>query len=154
MAFLKVTNRRPKNGKGSRPVKEKGIVYIIKMWVGDKDDLQLVYKIGVTTRKIEVRLLELAASHFTVFRYMPMMDVRKFTKTSCYFGMEAELHELYKEYRYYSKTEWDGHTELFAGIDEAELIERYEELISKYSDKKTPRAKKVREEIDLSCPGM
>ena len=137
MAFFKVAR-----SKGKDHQKEKGIVYILKMWLGDMDNPELVYKIGVTTRKIDIRMLELAADHFRVYRYIPKMYAKRFTKTSCYYQMESDLHEMYKEYKYIPDKKIDGGTELFSGLDEDKLLDDYAKLIDKYKDKKTPKRKK------------
>ncbi len=145
MAFLRVSKRRVQKSTSTN-IREKGIVYILKMWLGNKDALELVYKIGITTRRIEDRMMELSVDHFRVYRYMPMMYPKKFTKTSCYFQMETELHQMYAAHRYYPDQKIDGGTELFTIPDEDKLLKDYETLIEKYKDAKTPRPKKVKKQ--------
>lgn len=136
MAMVKISRDGVKK---SLHIKEKGIVYILKMMLGDREDPTVVYKIGVTTRKIEERVLELVVSHFKIHRWFPQVVPRKFTRTTCYYEIEKELHDLYEGYRYNASEKIDGYTELFVGIDEEELISKYNEIMDKYKDKKTPR---------------
>lgn len=102
---------------------EEGIVYIIKMVL---DDGMVVYKIGVTKRKIEDRLAEIVIEIFKKLRYIPRTSLKRFQKSTAYEGIEAELLELYSIYKYEWNIVFSGHTEFICDIDEEELLAEYD----------------------------
>ena len=109
-----------------------GIVYILKMFLGPKDDMQPVYKIGVTARKtraLESRVSEICTDHYVKYRYFPYVEPRKFSKTPYYFEVESYFHKKYKDNRFYAEKKFDGCTELFVIDDEEALLEHYKEVM-------------------------
>jgi len=89
-----VTQRRKtkKSSSAKAKRKPKGIVYILKMYLGDKDDMQCVYKVGVTSRGVrplETRISEICTSHFVHYRYFPYVEPRKFSKTPYYYEVKG-----------------------------------------------------------------
>jgi len=109
--------------------KKPAIVYILKLYVGPKDDVQLTYKIGITTRPIEERVVEITTDWYKKYRYFPRVETKRFKKTTEYFQVETYIHRKYKEYQWIPDKKCDGSTELFRGIDEDELLEVYEEIM-------------------------
>lgn len=162
MAFLKVgengkvSQRRAtkKVRKGASKRKPKGIVYILKFYLGDtEDDMRAVYKIGVAARRIrplETRINEICTDHFMKYRYFPFVRPRKFSKTEYYFEIESHLHKVYKDKRYHSSKPFDGHTEFFQIEDEEELIAYYEKVMKDPLEYITPtdKATEVQEKIE------
>lgn len=139
-----MTRRRASKKTRNSKRRPEGIVYILKMYLGDKADMQVVYKIGVTARKtraLESRISEICTDHYVKHRYFPYVEPRKFSKTPYYFEVEAYLHKKYKANRYYAPTQFDGCTELFTIEDEEELLEHYKEVMKNPLDYITPTEK-------------
>ena len=159
MAFLSVKpdgsvkrRRATKNTKNSKRRPE-GIVYILKMYLGPKDDMQVVYKIGVTARKtraLESRVSEICTDHYIKNRYFPYVEPRKFSKTPYYFEIEAYMHKRYKDKRYFAPVKFDGCSELFSIEDEDELLEHYKEVMKNPLDYITPteKAEKIQDRVE------
>lgn len=151
MAFLsvdpsgKINQRRKSTKRGKAPRQKKGIVYILKMFLGDKENQQCVYKIGITARRVrplETRISEICTDHFMKYRYFPYVDPRKFKQTEYYFEVESYFHRLFKEQRYYSETKFDGSTELFTITDEKALLDHYELVMANPLEYITPNIPK------------
>lgn len=105
---------------------EEGIVYIIKMVL---DDGTVIYKIGVTKRKIEDRLAEIVIDIFKKLRYIPRTSLKRFQKSTAYEHIEAELLELYSIYKYKWDITFGGCTEFIYDVDEEELLAEYDKRI-------------------------
>ena len=146
--FLRVNNkgevkqrRSTKKTKKGAPRSKEGILYILKMYLGDKNEMECVYKIGITARKtrpLETRMAEIATDHYQKFRYMPYIEPRKFKKTPYYFELEAHMHQKFKDCQYVPEKKFDGSTELFIINDEAELISYYNTVMENPLDYITP----------------
>lgn len=104
----------------------RGIVYLIRM---ELDDGLVVWKIGITTRKIEDRLQEIVISFFKKYRYIPRTSVKKFSSCDNYFEVETRLHKEYKDSSYKFDKVFSGSCEFFSDLDEDRLVERYIEVM-------------------------
>lgn len=110
---------------------EKGIVYVLR-FVLDCDTV--VYKIGITTRTINERLLEIVGDFFNKYRYIPNVKARKFTSTVNYAEMEKRLHKEYADCSHYFDKKFNGSTEFFKIADEDILLHSYSSMIEEYSN--------------------
>lgn len=110
MAFYKKTTNTIKS-------EHDGIVYILILEIGDKT----VYKIGVTQRKIEDRVIEILTSFWKSYRYFPKCYPKRFKSTSNIFGKEAALHHHFANCKYEPEYKTDGFSELFY-IDDLEYL--------------------------------
>lgn len=119
MAFLKTD-------KNNVEKEAAGILYILVMEI----DGTAVYKIGVTQRKIEERVVEILASFFKSYRYFPWTRPKRFKSTSNVYSKEALLHRYYKKYKYTPEHVFGGSSEFFTGIELDELVDVYERCIA------------------------
>ena len=112
---------------GRELVSEKGdgIVYLLYMWV---DDLMVV-KIGVTTRKVEERVVEILTSYWQQYRVFPKLYPKRFKKTSEILSKEQMLHEYFRDKQYEFEKKFDGSTEYFVIDDEEELLRVYADCL-------------------------
>ena len=114
----------------------RGIVYVLKIWV---DDDKCVYKVGVAARKyskgydnrLEKRVCEISTAFYQVYRYFPKIKPLRFKEVNNHFKMETVLHHMCCDYRYCADKQIDGCTELF-DIDEDMLIEMYDNIVGEY----------------------
>ncbi len=103
-----------------------GIVYVIRM---ELDSGEVVYKVGITTRKIEDRLAEILIGVFKYLRYVPRTSVRRFSKSERYEWVERELLDRYADKKYEWGFSFGGSTEFVCGVEEEELLEVYDSLM-------------------------
>ncbi len=102
-------------------------VYIIKAKMHDTDTW--IYKCGKSSGKSSVdRMLQLAKSFFTKYRYIPLMTVKRDRPAPNAFEIETTLHRRFKEFSYYHDKNVDGATEWFV-CPEHELLRAYDELL-------------------------
>ena len=106
-------------------VKKDGVVYILKIWLDGK----VIYKIGATSRIVSARVLEIIGSFNGVYGYFPRVEVLKQTRIREYYKAEAELHRIYRPYKFECKEGVSGGSELFAGVDEDKLFSDYRECV-------------------------
>lgn len=104
---------------------DRGILYILIVKIGDIE----VYKVGVTSRKIEDRVCEIATSFFHSYRYFPYIYPKKFTTVDAVYNKEAQMHNLLKEYRYEPKHKFSGSTEFFVGVPLDTVLDLYMKVI-------------------------
>ena len=101
-----------------------GIVYLLEIAMEEKT----VVKIGVTTRKIEERVVEILTSAFHQYRTFYACYPKRFKKTTEIFKKEAMLHRYFADRRYKPQKIFGGCTELFdIPLDEA--VEVYERVL-------------------------
>ncbi len=101
-----------------------GIVYLLEIVIEDKT----LVKIGITTRKIEDRVVEILTSCFHAYRRFPSCYPKKYTKTENIFSKEAMLHKYFEDRRYTFQKKFQGHTEFFdIPLDEA--VDAYERVL-------------------------
>ena len=110
-----------------------GILYIL---VFRLDDGTEVYKIGVTKRKIQERVVEILASFWISFRYFPYCYPKRFKKTSDVYKKETEMHQLLDEFRFEFDKRFDGSTEFFSGVELDEILDKYEKCLKGKLDEK------------------
>lgn len=103
-----------------------GILYVLEMHI----DGTVVYKIGVTKRKIEERVVEILGSFFNKYRYFCYVKPRKFSKTSDVYKKESLLHRHFKDYRYESEHVWSGNTEVFYNLELDVILNAYALVLS------------------------
>jgi hypothetical protein len=94
-----------------------GIVYILVLEIDGKT----VYKIGITQRKIEERVVEILTSFWKSYRYFPKCYPKRFKKTTDIFSKEAQLHYHFANVRHEPEYVTDGCSEFFE-IDDLEYL--------------------------------
>ena len=102
-----------------------GIVYILYMWI---DDVRVV-KIGVTTRAIEERVVEILTSYWHKYRVFPKLYPKRFKKTTRILEKEQMLHTYFADRKYEFAEKFDGSSEYFLLDNEAELLEVYSDCL-------------------------
>jgi hypothetical protein len=103
---------------------EKGIVYLLELVVDDEK----VQKIGITTRKIEDRVVEILSSHFQVFRHYPYCYPKRFKSTTNIMMREAKLLSVFSNEKFTPSKQFSGSTELIkADLDT--VVQVYEYII-------------------------
>lgn len=120
--------------KRKRKVKDKpksGILYVLLFELEGK---QLV-KIGITSRKMEDRVLEIIEAIFQKYRVFPMCNPRRFTRTEDYAAKERQLHKMFKEYSFKPSKKFGGYTEFF-DVPVDKVVEAYDELVKRAPAKK------------------
>lgn len=116
-------------------VKDKGIVYVLQL---DMEDKQLV-KIGITTRKVEDRVSDILVAIWKRYKIFPRCYVARYSKIDNYLGMEAFLHEYFKEFKYECEYKWGGSTEMFL-LDIETVKSKYDEVKNEFCNKDKPAA--------------
>lgn len=111
----------------AQPINNSGKLYVMRFWL---DDEEIVYKVGVTTRKPEDRLMDILLSYYKGNRYVPRCDIKRFRTVDDVFGKEAILLASLQEFRYNSEKKFSGCTEMFQGIDEPSLLELYDRVVA------------------------
>lgn len=100
------------------------ILYLLELDIDGKR----VYKIGITSRKIEDRVVEILTSHFSIYRHFPYCRPKRFRHVSNTYEKEQELHKYLDEYRYEPYNKFDGSTELFYDIKLDILVDLFETI--------------------------
>lgn len=103
-----------------------GIVYVLIIRLEDGTE---VYKIGVTKRGIQDRVVEILSSFWTQYRYFPYCYPKRFRKTNGIYEKEAKLHKTFEAYKYKFDKEFGGSSEFFHGVDLAKIVEEYENIL-------------------------
>ena len=113
--------------KASKPLefKNEGLLYVLYLW----HEEQLVVKIGVTSRRIEERVVEILTSYYHRYRVFPKLYPKRFRNTENVYGKEAMLHRYFAEKKHEFDKVFSGSTEFFIGIDEDELLRVYEDVM-------------------------
>ena len=103
-------------------------VYIIKQRLHDSN-VDFIFKIGKSSGKSSVdRLMQLIRSHFMKYRYTPFMVIKRDRPVPNAFQVETQLHQEFKQHRYYHDKPIDGKDEWFY-MREDVLLRRYDELV-------------------------
>ena len=108
-----------------RRKKEAGILYILLVELEGKS----LVKIGVTTRTIEDRVIEILLDIFKKYREFPYCRPKRFRNTSDIYKKEKTLHQLFNANRYITAKKFSGHTEFF-DIPLEVAVAAYENLLS------------------------
>jgi len=85
-----------------------GIVYVLDIEVDGKR----VVKVGLTTKKIEERVVQILTSHFKAYRHFPYCRPKRFKRTDDIYDKEQKILKYFAEARYESELKFDGCTEL------------------------------------------
>lgn len=101
-----------------------GIVYILDIEVDGKR----VVKVGLTTRKIEERVVQILTSHFKAYRHFPYCRPKRFRKTDNIYEKEQKILRHFEKTRYESKQKFDGCTELL-DVPLDKVVEVYEKVL-------------------------
>ena len=107
-------------------VKNTGIVYVLLIYLEDKE----LVKIGITTGKVEDRVVSILKSIWARYREFPKCIVKRYRTTEDIRAKEKELHALFNEKRYKTQFTFDGSTEFF-DITVDEVVEAYDNRIPK-----------------------
>ncbi len=91
-----------------------------------------VYKIGKASgSSAKNRMLNIVGSYFDAHRLTPVVKiVRDREVVDGVFDKETALHKHFKEHSFKPDKKFSGSTEFFAGVEEEELIARYEECLT------------------------
>ena len=104
------------------PKNHSGVVYILRIILDDV----VTYKVGITTKTVVFRVKQIIEGVYKTYGYFPEVRVLRQDKTKNHFKVETAMHNQLGEFRYVPDFVFTGSSELFRGIEEAELIERYE----------------------------
>lgn len=118
MAFLKNINKKVQKDSA-------GILYILIMQIGE----DTVYKIGMTTRAIEDRVVEILTSFWKKYRYFPRTETKRFKTTDNVFAKESAMHFHFDNVKYIPQYKTDGSNELFLIDDLDHLLDIYSRCI-------------------------
>ena len=114
----------------------KGIVYVLQL---DLEDKQLV-KIGITTRKIEERVVEILTEIWKKYGIFPRCYVARYSSVDDYLDMESYLHKYYREFQYTCEHKFVGSTEVFL-LDTEQVKIKYDEIKNEFCNKNKKRSK-------------
>ena len=104
----------------------RGILYVTEFEI---EGMKLV-KIGITTRSIEERTLEIIGSVFKKYRYFPRCRPKRFRTMDDVGSKEKILHEKFKGYRCKDLGSFSGYTEFF-DVPLEDVVEAYDDLCKK-----------------------
>ena len=104
------------------PQNHSGIVYILRIVL----EGTVTYKIGITTKTVVFRAKQIIEGVYKTYGYFPEVRVLRQGKTKNHFKVETAMHNQLCDFKYIPDFTFTGSTELFRGIEEAELIDRYE----------------------------
>lgn len=111
-----------------------GIVYVLLVEMEGKS----LVKIGVTTRSIEERVVEILTSAFKVYREFFYCKPKRFKKTVDIYEKEAELHKAFDRYRYKPSKKFGGSSEFF-DVPLDEVVVKYDAMIATSTKPKTKK---------------
>lgn len=118
------TKGKRKSRKRKKKVSDgSGILYILVFHLKCGTE---VYKIGITTRNVEDRVVEILHDFFIKYRYFPAVDVRRFTRFEDVLDKEKEMHREFKEYQHTFEKSFSGFTECFSGIPLDNIVDYYD----------------------------
>ena len=101
--------RKVKN-KRRAPKSDSGTVYVLSIKLGDV----LVYKVGMTTKTVGRRVLQIVESvYHSGYGYFPEVHVLYAEKTLLHRKVENTIHGVLDEYRWDSEYVFSGSTECF-----------------------------------------
>lgn len=107
------------------PSNKDGIVYILDL---DVDDIRVV-KIGVTTRKVEDRVLEILLSYWKTYRVFPRCYPKRFKRTTNIYEKEKLLLDYFSDCKFECAKQFSGYQELvYAPLED--VVEIYEKVIN------------------------
>lgn len=109
----------------SSEFKNEGLLYVLYLW----HEEHMIVKIGVTSRKIEERVVEILTSYYHRYRVFPKLYPKRFRNTENVYGKEAMLHRYFADKKHEFDKVFSGSTEFFADIDEDELLRVYEDVM-------------------------
>lgn len=101
------------------------IVYLLELDIDGKT----VVKIGMTTRKIEDRVLEILLSCFKQYREFPRCRPKRFKKTIDAYGKEQLLLRYFSDYKYTSGKVFGGCQEL-VDVPLDVVVDAYERVLN------------------------
>lgn len=108
------------------PQNHSGTVYLVRMML----DGEVTYKVGITTFSVTKRILQIIQSVYVEHGYFPEVRVIRQGNTKNHFKVEKAIHNQLEEFRYIPIVSFSGSTELFRGLSEEIMIERYELAIN------------------------
>ena len=100
-------------------------VYLLELDIDGKR----VVKVGITSRSINERCLEILGSVFGSYRYFPYCRPKRFRKVNDAVGIEQKLLEQFKEFKYEPEHKFSGYTELL-DIEVDKVVDVYEKLVA------------------------
>ena len=107
-----------------------GTVYILEIELEDV----VAYKIGVTTKTVAKRALQIIEGVYKAYGYFPRVKVLKSDKTLNHFKVETRLHRLFEAQRFNTLLEFTGSTEMFVGVKLDDVVAAYEKLLEEDDD--------------------
>ena len=112
-----------------KPLTEQNVNAILYVLYLDLEDKRL-YKIGVTRRAIEDRVMEILESIFTSYQIFPFCKPKRYQRTSDAFEKEKMMHEYFRNYRYECGSAFSGSTEIFYDVDPEVLLDIYDRVVA------------------------
>ena len=109
---------------------DSGTVYILEIML----EQFTVYKIGVTTRSVAKRALQIIEGIYKMYGYFPEVRIIREDKTKNHFKVETRLHNLFVDNKYDPEFAFTGSTELFIGVTLDEVCDEYRKLITEDED--------------------
>lgn len=128
---MKAVKTKTKRKRKRKAKTTRGILYVLLFELEGK---QLV-KIGITSRRMEDRVLEITEAIFQKYRVFPMCNPRRFTRVDDYAAKERQLHKLFKEFSYKPSKKFGGYTEFF-DVDVDTVVAAYDDLVKTAPKKK------------------
>ena len=109
-------------GKRKVPQNHSGTVYVLRIRIGDV----WVWKVGVTTKTVPRRVLQIVEGFQKVYGYFPEVRIEHEEKTRNHFKCETAIHGLLCDNRYVSEYTFTGSSELFdSSLDKVAVLEAY-----------------------------
>ena len=99
-------------------------LYLLDMEVEGKK----IRKIGITSKDIKDRLVGIATSIFSCYRYFPYIYPKRFRKVDNALVKEQKILEYMKEYKWESSKRWGGFSECL-DVDLDILVGVYESVV-------------------------
>lgn len=108
-----------------REMPDIGTVYLLELDVDGKR----VLKIGITTRKVEDRVVEILTSYWHQYREFPYCRPKRFRKTTDYFEKEQMLLKYFEKCKYESEKKFGGCQELI-DVPLETVVDMYERVLT------------------------
>ena len=100
-----------------------GVLYVLLISLDEGD----IVKVGITSRKVEERVVEITTSIWKHYRYFPRVYVKKYKRVADYEAKEQVLLGMFKDKQHKPKHKFSGCTECF-DVELDEVVKAYDEL--------------------------
>lgn len=100
-------------------------LYLLEIGIDDK----VILKIGITSKNVKERMIGIASSAFSKYRYMPYIKPKRYRKVDNTRVKEQKILNYCKEYAYTAEHLFGGCTELL-DMDLDLLVKVYEDVVA------------------------